>query len=47
VGDLGIATLADALTLDVVDVTRLGRDLQVRLKLTRHTGRHASVNGRV
>src|SRR4051812_39488005 len=38
VGDLGIATLADALSLDVVDVTRLGGDVQLRLRPTRHTG---------
>src|SRR4051794_35838656 len=38
VGDLGIPTIADALDLEVSDVTLLGRDLQVRLKPTRHTG---------
>jgi diaminohydroxyphosphoribosylaminopyrimidine deaminase/5-amino-6-(5-phosphoribosylamino)uracil reductase len=37
VGDLGISTIAGALDLEVRDVTRLGRDVQVRLKTTRHT----------
>jgi len=41
VGDLGIGTIGAALTLDVVDVTLLGGDVQVRLRPTRHTeGRH-------
>jgi diaminohydroxyphosphoribosylaminopyrimidine deaminase/5-amino-6-(5-phosphoribosylamino)uracil reductase len=38
VADLGIPTIADALELEIGDVTLLGRDLQVRLKTTRHTG---------
>ena len=38
VGDLGISTIADALVLDVVDVTLLGGDVAVRLRPTRHTG---------
>jgi diaminohydroxyphosphoribosylaminopyrimidine deaminase/5-amino-6-(5-phosphoribosylamino)uracil reductase len=38
VGDLGIGTLADALPLEVVDVTPLGADVQLRLRRTRHTG---------
>ena len=46
VGDLGIGTIADALTLDVVDVTQLGGDLQVRLATARHTGDDAHSNGR-
>ncbi|NYJ07908.1 bifunctional diaminohydroxyphosphoribosylaminopyrimidine deaminase/5-amino-6-(5-phosphoribosylamino)uracil reductase RibD [Petropleomorpha daqingensis] len=46
VGDLGIPTIADALDLDISDVTLLGRDLQVRLKATRHTGDAAAGNGR-
>jgi diaminohydroxyphosphoribosylaminopyrimidine deaminase / 5-amino-6-(5-phosphoribosylamino)uracil reductase len=44
VGDLGISTIADALRLDVVEVTLLGGDVAVRLRPTRHTGsrqRHA------
>ena len=38
VGDLGIGTIADALALDVVDVTLLGGDVAIRLRPTRHTG---------
>ncbi len=38
VGDLGISTMAQALQLDILDVTLLGRDVQVRLRPTRHTG---------
>jgi diaminohydroxyphosphoribosylaminopyrimidine deaminase / 5-amino-6-(5-phosphoribosylamino)uracil reductase len=47
VGDLGIATLADALDLVVRDVTLLGGDVQVRLKPTRHTEGNAHANGRI
>jgi diaminohydroxyphosphoribosylaminopyrimidine deaminase/5-amino-6-(5-phosphoribosylamino)uracil reductase len=38
VGDLGIRTIADALSLTIVDVLPLGRDVQIRLHPTRHTG---------
>jgi diaminohydroxyphosphoribosylaminopyrimidine deaminase / 5-amino-6-(5-phosphoribosylamino)uracil reductase len=38
VGGLGIGTIADALSLDVVEVTVLGGDLQLLLRPTRHTG---------
>ena len=38
VGDLGISTMAAALQLETVEVTPLGRDVQVRLRPTRHTG---------
>jgi diaminohydroxyphosphoribosylaminopyrimidine deaminase/5-amino-6-(5-phosphoribosylamino)uracil reductase len=38
VGDLGISTITDALHLHVTDVDRLGGDVQVRLRPTRHTG---------
>jgi diaminohydroxyphosphoribosylaminopyrimidine deaminase/5-amino-6-(5-phosphoribosylamino)uracil reductase len=38
VGDLGISTIADALTLAIVDVIPMGRDVQLRLRPTRHTG---------
>ena len=38
VGDLGITTLTSALHLHVTDVTRLGGDVQIRLRSTRHTG---------
>jgi diaminohydroxyphosphoribosylaminopyrimidine deaminase/5-amino-6-(5-phosphoribosylamino)uracil reductase len=46
VGDLGISTIADALSLTVVDVTPLGGDLQIRLRPTRHTGGRQSADGR-
>jgi diaminohydroxyphosphoribosylaminopyrimidine deaminase/5-amino-6-(5-phosphoribosylamino)uracil reductase len=38
VGDLGISTMSGALHLQVVDVTPMGGDVQVRLRPTRHTG---------
>jgi diaminohydroxyphosphoribosylaminopyrimidine deaminase / 5-amino-6-(5-phosphoribosylamino)uracil reductase len=38
VGDLGITTISDALHLHVIDLTRLGGDVQIRLRSTRHTG---------
>jgi diaminohydroxyphosphoribosylaminopyrimidine deaminase / 5-amino-6-(5-phosphoribosylamino)uracil reductase len=38
VGDLGITSLGDALQLTVLDVTRTGADVAVRLRPTRHTG---------
>lgn len=38
VGDLGISTMAQALQLQTLDVTPLGRDVQVRARPTRHTG---------
>ncbi|MGY1856209.1 bifunctional diaminohydroxyphosphoribosylaminopyrimidine deaminase/5-amino-6-(5-phosphoribosylamino)uracil reductase RibD [Modestobacter sp. SYSU DS0290] len=37
VGDLGITTMSAALHLQVVDVTLLGGDVQIRLRPTRHT----------
>ena len=46
VGDLGIDTITDALHLTVVDVTRLGGDLEIRLRPTRHTGGQQDPNGR-
>jgi diaminohydroxyphosphoribosylaminopyrimidine deaminase/5-amino-6-(5-phosphoribosylamino)uracil reductase len=45
VGDLGISTIADALSLVVVDVTPLGGDVQVRLRPTRHTGGRQGPSG--
>jgi diaminohydroxyphosphoribosylaminopyrimidine deaminase / 5-amino-6-(5-phosphoribosylamino)uracil reductase len=46
VGDLGISTIADALTLAIVDVIPMGRDVQLRLRPTRHTeGRHHADEG--
>ena len=38
VGDLGIPTIAGALSLAVADVTRLGGDVEIRLRPNRHTG---------
>jgi diaminohydroxyphosphoribosylaminopyrimidine deaminase/5-amino-6-(5-phosphoribosylamino)uracil reductase len=37
VGDLGISTITAALHLHVTDVTRLGGDVQIRMRSTRHT----------
>jgi diaminohydroxyphosphoribosylaminopyrimidine deaminase/5-amino-6-(5-phosphoribosylamino)uracil reductase len=45
VGDLGIATIGDALRGTVTDVTRLGGDVQVRLRPTRHTGGRQRADG--
>jgi diaminohydroxyphosphoribosylaminopyrimidine deaminase/5-amino-6-(5-phosphoribosylamino)uracil reductase len=45
VGDLGISTITDALTLSIVDVTRLGGDVEVRLRPTRHTGGDQHAHG--
>jgi diaminohydroxyphosphoribosylaminopyrimidine deaminase/5-amino-6-(5-phosphoribosylamino)uracil reductase len=38
VGDLGIPSIGDALTLSVTEVTRLGGDVALRLRPNRHTG---------
>jgi diaminohydroxyphosphoribosylaminopyrimidine deaminase/5-amino-6-(5-phosphoribosylamino)uracil reductase len=46
VGDLGIPTIASALSLAVVDVTRLGGDVEIRLRPTRHTGGLQFADGR-
>jgi diaminohydroxyphosphoribosylaminopyrimidine deaminase / 5-amino-6-(5-phosphoribosylamino)uracil reductase len=46
VGDLGISTIADALSLAVTDLTRLGEDVQLRLRPTRHTGDRPHAEGR-
>jgi diaminohydroxyphosphoribosylaminopyrimidine deaminase/5-amino-6-(5-phosphoribosylamino)uracil reductase len=45
VGDLGISTIGDALPLEIVDVTRLGGDVQIRMRPTRHTGARQSADG--
>jgi diaminohydroxyphosphoribosylaminopyrimidine deaminase / 5-amino-6-(5-phosphoribosylamino)uracil reductase len=45
VGDLGITTITAALHLHVTDVTRLGGDVQIRLRSTRHTGGTATTDG--
>jgi diaminohydroxyphosphoribosylaminopyrimidine deaminase/5-amino-6-(5-phosphoribosylamino)uracil reductase len=46
VGDLGISTIADALSLSIVEVTPLGGDVQLRLRPTRHTGGNERMDGR-
>jgi diaminohydroxyphosphoribosylaminopyrimidine deaminase/5-amino-6-(5-phosphoribosylamino)uracil reductase len=46
VGDLGIRTIADALSLQIVEVTALGGDVQLRLRPTRHTGGQQTADGR-
>jgi diaminohydroxyphosphoribosylaminopyrimidine deaminase / 5-amino-6-(5-phosphoribosylamino)uracil reductase len=46
VDDLGIHGIGGALDLTVVDVTRLGGDVGVRLRPTRHTGDRQSADGR-
>ncbi|WP_208983358.1 bifunctional diaminohydroxyphosphoribosylaminopyrimidine deaminase/5-amino-6-(5-phosphoribosylamino)uracil reductase RibD [Geodermatophilus obscurus] len=38
VGDLGISGIGDALTLTVTGLTRLGGDVEIRLRPNRHTG---------
>lgn len=45
VGDLGITSIGSALSLEIVDVTPLGGDVQVRLRPTRHTGGHQHADG--
>jgi diaminohydroxyphosphoribosylaminopyrimidine deaminase / 5-amino-6-(5-phosphoribosylamino)uracil reductase len=45
VGDLGITSITDALSLEIVDVTRLGGDVQIRMRPTRHTGDRQSADG--
>ncbi len=45
VGDLGITTITAALHLQVIDVTRLGGDVQIRLRSTRHTGGPGTTGG--
>jgi diaminohydroxyphosphoribosylaminopyrimidine deaminase/5-amino-6-(5-phosphoribosylamino)uracil reductase len=46
VGDLGISTITDALSLEVTDVTLLGRDVQITARPTRHTGGGPHADGR-
>ena len=45
VGDLGISTVADALSLSIVEVTQMGGDVQLRLRPTRHTGGEQHADG--
>ena len=46
VGDLGISTMAEALSLRIVDLIPLGGDVQIRVRPTRHTGGHQHADGR-
>jgi diaminohydroxyphosphoribosylaminopyrimidine deaminase/5-amino-6-(5-phosphoribosylamino)uracil reductase len=46
VSDLGIPSIGDALSLEVTDVTRLGGDVAIRLRPTRHTGGQQTADGR-
>ena len=46
VGDLGISSIGSALSLQIVEVTPLGGDVQIRLRPTRHTGGHQHADGR-
>jgi diaminohydroxyphosphoribosylaminopyrimidine deaminase/5-amino-6-(5-phosphoribosylamino)uracil reductase len=45
VGDLGISTMADALSFRIVDLIPMGGDVQIRLRPTRHTGGHQHADG--
>lgn len=45
VGDLGISTMADALSLRIVDLIPMGGDVQIRLRPTRHTGGDQHADG--
>jgi diaminohydroxyphosphoribosylaminopyrimidine deaminase/5-amino-6-(5-phosphoribosylamino)uracil reductase len=45
VGDLGISTMAGALSLRIVDLIPMGGDVQIRLRPTRHTGGHQHADG--
>ncbi|MGY1814210.1 bifunctional diaminohydroxyphosphoribosylaminopyrimidine deaminase/5-amino-6-(5-phosphoribosylamino)uracil reductase RibD [Blastococcus sp. SYSU D00820] len=46
VGDLGIPTIGAALSLSVLDVTRRGGDVEIRLRPARHTGGQSDQVGR-
>jgi len=43
VGDLGITSIADALSWETVEILPVGGDVQLRLRPTRHTGASQSV----
>jgi diaminohydroxyphosphoribosylaminopyrimidine deaminase / 5-amino-6-(5-phosphoribosylamino)uracil reductase len=45
VSDLGIPSIGDALSLRITDVTRLGGDVELRLRPTRHTGGQQPADG--
>ncbi|MBJ7451880.1 MAG: dihydrofolate reductase family protein, partial [Blastococcus sp.] len=42
VGDLGITSIADALSFETVEILPVGGDVQLRLRPTRHTGTRQS-----
>jgi len=46
VGDLGIGTMADALSLRIIDLIPMGGDVQLRLRPTGHTGGQQHTDGR-
>jgi diaminohydroxyphosphoribosylaminopyrimidine deaminase/5-amino-6-(5-phosphoribosylamino)uracil reductase len=45
VGDLGISTMAGALSFRIVDLIPMGGDVQIRLRPTRHTGGQQHADG--
>ena len=45
VGDLGISTIADALSFSIADLIPMGGDLQIRMRPTRHTGGQQHADG--
>jgi diaminohydroxyphosphoribosylaminopyrimidine deaminase / 5-amino-6-(5-phosphoribosylamino)uracil reductase len=45
VGDLGISTIADALTFSIADLIPMGGDVQIRMRPTRHTGGQQHADG--
>jgi diaminohydroxyphosphoribosylaminopyrimidine deaminase/5-amino-6-(5-phosphoribosylamino)uracil reductase len=45
VGDLGISTMARALSFSIADLIPMGGDVQIRLRPTRHTGGHQHADG--
>jgi diaminohydroxyphosphoribosylaminopyrimidine deaminase/5-amino-6-(5-phosphoribosylamino)uracil reductase len=46
IGDLGISTITGALSFAITDLTRLGGDVQLRLRPTRQTGHGPRADGR-
>jgi diaminohydroxyphosphoribosylaminopyrimidine deaminase/5-amino-6-(5-phosphoribosylamino)uracil reductase len=45
VGNLGISTMAGALSFRIADLIPMGGDVQIRLRPTRHTGGHRHADG--
>ena len=45
VGDLGISTIADALTFSIADLIPMGGDVQIRMRPPRHTGGQQHADG--